>query len=341
MGFAVLSTALVILAALVVTLLPSAIHTIHKPATDEVLIYSDSIAAVKSFPVFYVDKVTIYQSPYYPQSLHKLKFLLGKSSCDDLAPRAVPENKTYLSRFLPTNRTLYLLKGSYMTFNICLVTNDSKKQDGAYVDFYIEEGLEYISKHQRNPRNRFHHPLYYGYTANLSNHSQLQPTSDWKCSNDLTFTVKENGFYSIIMIAPRLIDPADILIWYNATSVYKFINVNLHPFCTYSTYEESSPCTNNTIKIQSSEYVSIPQHQCIVVQVERNVDSENLSNFGTIVIEYSSGYEGPDAFFGVGLALLIIFSVALLVILLVFTYKTRAQSNQQNRPTYTALSSVS
>ena len=338
MGFAVLSTALVILAALVVTILPSAMHSIHKPATDEVLIYSDSIAAVKSFPVFYVDEVTIYQSPYYPQSLHELKFLLGKGSCDDLAPRVVPNGGIYLSRFLPTNRTLYLLKGSYMTFNICLVTNDSNNQDGAYLDFYIEEGLEYISKHQRNPRNRFHHPLYYGYTANLSNHPQLQPTSEWKCSNDLTFTVNENGFYSTIMIAPRLIDPADILFWFNFTSVYKFIDVNsynLHPFCIYSTYEESSPCN---IKIQSSEHVSISQHQCIVVDVERNVDSENLSNFGTIVIEYSSWYEGRNAFLGVGLVVLIIFSV-LLVILLVFAYKTRAQSNQQNRPT--DLSSVS
>ena len=315
-------------AAFVVTILPIAIH---KPSTDEVLIYGGTTAAVKSVPVFYVDEVIIYQSPHYPQSLHELGLiLLGKSSCDDLAPRVVSEATTYMSSSLPSNETLYLLKGSEMTFNICIVTNDLAHQAGAYLDFYIEEGLEYISKNQRDPRNRFHHALSVGYTANLSN--QTQPTSEWNCSNNLKYTANENGYYSIIMTAPPLIHPTDILFWYNVTAVYNFIDINNLPhFCKYKhTFKESDPCY---IKIQSSEHLLISQHQCVVVQVLGTINSDSFSNYGSIVIEYNSWLVGRSAFLGIGISVLIISAiVVVLVILLVCIYRARAWKKEQNKP---------
>ena len=219
-----------------------------------------------------------------------------------------------------------------MTFNICIVTSDSKHERGAYLDLYIEEGLEYISKNQRNPRNRFHHALGLGYAANLS--KPVQPTK-WKCSNDLKYTVDKNGYYSIIMIAPILIYPADILFWYSVTFEYKVIDViDLPPrdICNERiTYNESHPCY---LTIQSPEHVLITQHQCIIVEVLGTVDSDSFSNFGNFVIEYNSWYVGRNAFLGVGLSVLIItaFVIVLLVILMVCICRARAKNKRLNKP---------
>ena len=286
------------LVAIIVMILPS---VVNKPENGEILIYNQTIAAVKNVPVFHVDEITIYQSPHYPQTFHEVSIFLGKDSCNHVPYKTVQETtqQPLITSSLPPNKTLYLLKGSEMTFNICAVTNDSTHRSGAYVDLSIEEGLMYLSNNQRNPRNQFHHALSFGYTADLSN--QTEPTSEWNCSNMLKFTVSKNGYYSIIIIGPRLIDPANILLWYNFTAVYKIIKPrnNLPAYCIDNShfYKESDPCK---IKIRSTKHTLIWQHQCIIIEVHGKLDSDDFSNFGNIVIEYSNWQSGQSAFVGTG-----------------------------------------
>jgi hypothetical protein len=315
------------LVAIVVMILPS---TVHKPATDEILVHGGQLtAAVKNFPVFHVDKIKVYQSPHYPQSLHKMKAFLFKSGCNRLpfkTNRSHVQSKP-LSSSLPPNETLYLLKGSEMTFSICTVTNDLAHQDGAYLDFRVEEGLEHISKNQRNPQNHFHHSLSFGYTSDLSN--QTQPTSDWDCSSNLNYVVNENGYYSVITIAPRLIEPSDMLLWYNFTFKNKVIDVenNLPGYCPDNSHylQESEPCN---ISILSSEHALLSQHQCFVVEVQGKVDPDDISNFTSIVIEYSTWHVGQIAFVATGGSVLC--AAALVVVILLCLYCT-ARRNQQER----------
>ena len=314
--------------AFVVLILPIAMRSVHTPATDEILVHAHLTAAVKNFPVFYVDKVTVYQSPQYPQPLHKLKVFLAKDGCDRLPHKRIPSSNHKPSQSppgsLPPNETFYLLKGSEMTFDICTVTNSLEHYKGAYLDFRIEEGLEYISKQQRNPRNRFHHSLSFGYTTNLFN--QTQPSA-WNCSYNLTFTVKKNGYYSIITIPPRLIDPSDMAVWYNFTYVKKVIdfNDNLAEYCGENSHEESNPCV---INIPQSKHVLISQHQCIVVEVKGKVDSnDNLDyNFTNIVIEYSPWLEGQSAFVGTGSFVL---GVAVFVLVMLLCVYCTARKKKQ------------
>ena len=329
--------------AFVVAILPSAVTVVHKPANDEILIYSNLTAAVRNLPVFRVDEISIYQSPLYPQSLHKLTFYLGKSSCDRLPYKIEdPENITNTSSSLPRNETFYLLKGSEMTFNICGVTNDSSfrsisdHQSDAYLDFSIEEGLEYISKQQRNPDSQFHHAIWLSY-ANISLSDQDQTKDlDWACSY-LTYTVNKDGYYSIITIAPSIIDPRDILLKYNFTYRSKVIDVtdNLAIFCNEFEenhfYEESNPCK---IRIQDSEHVLISQHQCIVVKDSGKANSEDISDFGTIVIEYSNWQVGLQAFYGIGISVFVVSAITVMVISGCFCYKAwRKKRTQHNTST--------
>ena len=81
-------TVLLMLAAFIALILPFSIQ--GKPDNVKIIVHENTKAAVKDFPVFYVSKVTIFQSLVSSQSLHKMKFYLAENGCDRL-----PKNTRY------------------------------------------------------------------------------------------------------------------------------------------------------------------------------------------------------------------------------------------------------
>ena len=290
-------TVLLMLAAFIVLILPFSIQ--GKPDNVKIIVHENTKAAVKDFPVFYVSKVTIFQSPVSSQSLHKMKFYLAENGCDRLPKntRYSKPNESHLSK--PPNKTMYLLKGSEMALTICAVTNDSRHYIGENLYFSIAKGLESM----RNPHSLDQYTIDIGYSASLN---QTHPIPGvWNCSKRIKYTVKENDYYSTITVPPHFISKADLLVWYNISYAYKVIDDNsLQDYCSdIEVHRRRHPCT---IPIGSCQHGWIAQRQCVVVEINENVDPSENSTFSSVVIEFSNWNVGQSAFVGVGSSVLVI-----------------------------------
>ena len=160
--------------------------SVSSPSAGNVVLYEDTTAAVKDFPTFHVNKVSVYQSPKtIEEALHTLTLFFARESCDNLPSKTKHFNTALLSR--PPNETKYLLKGSELNFNICAAT-DEKNHPGAYMNFYIVSDLSDIEKDEQ-PKNSPPHTIDIGYSKNLPN--ETEPSQEWKCT-DIPYSVKKD-----------------------------------------------------------------------------------------------------------------------------------------------------
>ena len=305
-------------------ILPS---TVNKPHVSEVLLYENTSAAVENFPTFKVNKVYIHQDPELPESVHNMEIFLATESCDSLPHYTLPSKSQSLSP--PQNKTLYLLKGSELNYNICAATNESHKSR-AYLNFYIVSGLEDIKRGGRPQSNVHRYTIYLGYSKSLP--YDKQPNSDWKCHNIL-YTIDKNGYYSTLLFYPSNVLFEDMKFWHETENSYKLIKLHSLPaFCKDSaTHVRDETCD---IKIGSSMHNLIHQYQCAVVDVRTNANTFDTSNFTRVVVAFSYRSVGQTWCYSVGGVLLGVFVVLVIIIAScgVYHFCTRTKYRPQNVP---------
>ena len=279
--------------------------TVKTPQASDMFLYENTTAAVEDFPTFHVKEVFIYQSPNQPDAVHKMKIFLAKQSCDHLPYHVLPDTSQSLSP--PHNKTLYLLKGSELKYNICAATNVSDEPD-AFMKFHVVSGLHRGRKHYCSLT------VYLGYSESLPD--DKEPNHQWNCKS-ISCTINKNGYYSALhhTYPSSNIPFEDVKVWHQTNNSYKVINLHSLPsFCQDSrseTHEKSKTCG---ITIENSMHAWISQHQCVVVDVSTKADMLDTSNLTRVHTEFSYRDTGRNLFYIFG-CVLIAFPLAVLIIL--------------------------
>ena len=208
--------------------------------------YGGTTVVVQSINQFYIKSVLAREDIQHKDIPQQVQFILADMECSNLPLLNITIETT--GTMVENQTGLYLMHGSYISFNICATANDTSPERG---EVFILNNL--TEARFFNPQRDSEHVCFKSFAIGYSQDKQ----HPWICT-PVDCHINSDGYYSVIFLDPSY------PVQYNYTSniLRNYIDLSLRSSWNCTVYDEDDQCYQ--------EWPWVIKATCLIARVGSN-----------------------------------------------------------------------